>query len=117
MGSHYAFGNLKELEMKKRTSRQDSCDTHPDYWDCECEKCYIHHKNVDKCTSCGAQAKDQPDSRLEEVERLHRAAPALQKACETALERLEINNCEDSEAKFIKVIKSALRKARPGKLI
>ena len=38
------------------------------YWDCECEKGYIHPKAESNCYLCGCQSDDQPDSRVEEVE-------------------------------------------------
>jgi len=44
--------------------------TDQDYWDCECEKNYIHPKTHAMCPYCGAWAKDQPDSISEEVERM-----------------------------------------------
>lgn len=42
------------------------------YWDCECEKNYIHPKtqnrcHIDRCHICGAIAEEQPDSRVNEV--------------------------------------------------
>lgn len=46
-----------------------------DYWDCECEKFYIHKKvrspaimiNCGACGACGAVEVDQPDSHANEV--------------------------------------------------
>ena len=40
-----------------------------DYWDCECEKDYIHPKTQDSCARCGmAEIKDcMPDSHVAEV--------------------------------------------------
>ena len=37
------------------------------YWDCECERDYIHPSNHDYCPLCGAAAEDQPVSRAEEA--------------------------------------------------
>lgn len=38
------------------------------YWDCNCEKDYIHDKSLEKeCTICGAKEEEQPDSHTEEV--------------------------------------------------
>ena len=38
------------------------------FWDCECEKDYIHHKSVQTfCTECKTLAEDMPDSREDEV--------------------------------------------------
>jgi hypothetical protein len=38
------------------------------YWDCECERDYIHPDNHDHCAVCGAVADDQPASRAVEVQ-------------------------------------------------
>lgn len=42
-------------------------ETTPEFWDCECEKDYIHSKTEPICDVCGALAEDQPDSRLYEI--------------------------------------------------
>ena len=44
--------------------------TDPLYWDCECEKDYIHHKHIKTCKRCGAMVDQQPDSRVNEVEKV-----------------------------------------------
>ncbi len=59
--------------MKTTTSR---VDTTPLYWDCECEKNYIHRKDSRPqeqqfCERCGMSASDCPDSRVTEVRRMH----------------------------------------------
>lgn len=36
--------------------------TRPDYWDCECDMFYIHHKDDPHCYICGANSEEQPDS-------------------------------------------------------
>jgi len=42
------------------------CDN--DYWDCECETKYIHHKDrLTKCGRCGTNINDQPPSRVVEI--------------------------------------------------
>jgi hypothetical protein len=42
--------------------------THPYYWDCECEKDYIHAKDTShQCDLCGASQDEQPDSHYDEV--------------------------------------------------
>ena len=38
-----------------------------EYWDCECEKNYIHTRSEKKCYTCGAVRSDQPLSRVNEV--------------------------------------------------
>lgn len=41
--------------------------TTDEYWDCECERNYIHHKNQPCCTKCGSIREDCPSSRFDEV--------------------------------------------------
>lgn len=40
-----------------------------DYWDCECVHDYIHPNTEDVCDKCKALREDQPDSRLDEIEK------------------------------------------------
>lgn len=42
-------------------------DTTLDYWDCECEKEYIHTITDDECPVCKARREDMPNSRKSEV--------------------------------------------------
>ncbi len=42
----------------------------PNYWDCECENDYIHSKIETVCEKCGADQTEQPDSRVDEVDRM-----------------------------------------------
>jgi len=37
------------------------------YWNCTCADKYIHKIEIDKCTICGAERDDMPDSLLLEV--------------------------------------------------
>jgi len=37
------------------------------YWDCECEKDYIHLHSEESCPVCKAQQEEQPDSHVSEV--------------------------------------------------
>jgi len=37
------------------------------YWDCNCEKNYIHANNERKCKVCGALRDESPNSRYDEV--------------------------------------------------
>lgn len=39
-----------------------------DYWDCECENCWIHPIAQARCETCGADQEDWPSSRENEVE-------------------------------------------------
>lgn len=41
--------------------------THPMFWECECEKDFIHHKTEKRCISCKANADEQSDARIEDV--------------------------------------------------
>lgn len=41
---------------------------HPDYWDCECERDYIHRKRQGNyCPWCQSHLEDMPDARLHEL--------------------------------------------------
>ena len=37
------------------------------YWDCECDKDYIHTVNIKNCLKCNTNCEDQPNSRENEV--------------------------------------------------
>lgn len=39
-----------------------------DYWDCECEKNFIHPINQQYCDICGSDQEDSPSSRENEVQ-------------------------------------------------
>ena len=41
--------------------------TTPFFWDCNCEKNYIHPKTIKACHVCGAHEPDQPDAMTSEV--------------------------------------------------
>lgn len=47
--------------------------TNPDYWDCDCQENYIHHKSHRFCRHCGVwyndAPQDHPDSLIIEVEK------------------------------------------------
>lgn len=51
-----------------RVENSGEISTTPDYWDCECEKDYIHEKQVLICHVCGTMPDEQPDSQVNEVE-------------------------------------------------
>ena len=48
-------------------NQTDFC-TNQNYWDCECEKKYIHHKSVKSCDLCNTSENEQPDSAENEIE-------------------------------------------------
>lgn len=43
-----------------------------DYWDCECDKKFIHSIGLEKCDICGYEQNECPSSRESEVQTLHR---------------------------------------------
>lgn len=44
--------------------------TNPNFWDCECERDYIHTKHVNLCLNCGHTQEDMPDSRQDEIDKI-----------------------------------------------
>lgn len=53
------------------------------FWDCECEKNYIHEKAIELCNICGATRETQPDSHAKEVityllKRIHKDAKYIE---------------------------------------
>lgn len=62
--------NLMGIMLMKGIMKLKDEELDPLFWDCECEKNYIHPKTHAMCPYCGAWAKDQPDSRVEEVEKM-----------------------------------------------
>ena len=45
------------------------------FWNCQCPDNFIHSKNQTRCERCGAEAKDRPDSRIDEVLQLFSDLP------------------------------------------
>lgn len=45
----------------------DDIELTDEYWDCECEKGFIHRRSQESCPVCKAEQEDQPDSRVSEV--------------------------------------------------
>lgn len=41
--------------------------TTPLFWDCDCERDYIHPAAQNECPVCGAIREEQPDSHVNEV--------------------------------------------------
>ena len=41
-----------------------------EYWDCECELDFIHHRSQLFCPICQCEQDDQPNSRLNEVQEI-----------------------------------------------
>lgn len=53
------------------TVKSEHLNTTEEYWDCECElpRGYIWPKSVEECPRCGARQDEQPDARVNEVEK------------------------------------------------
>ena len=57
--------SLKLEPLKAKSSCQ--VETDPDWWDCNCEKYFVHPKYERSCSRCGAKRDEQPDSRVKEI--------------------------------------------------
>ena len=57
------------LAWQNENRQEVDCETTSEYWDCECKENYIHPKTEESCAKCGLKREDQPDSRVNEVER------------------------------------------------
>ena len=56
------------MKLENNNNKDKTPVTDPNYWDCECEDKYIHHKSARKeCPKCGTFQEDQPDSRVNEI--------------------------------------------------
>ncbi len=51
----------------KMIESMDDITLTDEYWDCECEKDFIHLRLQESCPVCKAESEDQPDSRVQEV--------------------------------------------------
>jgi hypothetical protein len=68
---------------------RDVFDTTPLFWDCECERDYIHSCTEQTCPVCKAEREDAPDARVDEVFKYstnldRRLVDALTALCEVA---------------------------------
>ncbi|MDY6957918.1 MAG: hypothetical protein SVK08_02050 [Halobacteriota archaeon] len=45
-------------------------ETTPAYWDCECKVSFIHDSREHFCPECGATKSTQPDSRVDEINKV-----------------------------------------------
>lgn len=61
-----AHENMVPLAWIERYDHGDII-TSPDFWDCGCQRDYIHPRKERKCKVCGARRDEQPESRLGEV--------------------------------------------------
>ncbi len=55
------------MMLKLRIENIGDIKITPDFWDCECERNYIHDKNQSVCGVCNTVADEQPNSRVDEV--------------------------------------------------
>lgn len=69
------------------------------YWDCECEKDYIHLRSQESCPVCKAEQEDQPNSRVSEV--LKNGFVITEQGSETTAKKLALewikNNVKEGE--------------------
>ena len=60
----------------------DDIKLNDEYWDCECEHFYIHHKTESFCSKCGCHESDMPDSRQDEIDSGMNFAPTSESPME-----------------------------------
>jgi hypothetical protein len=58
---------LKGKEYSKIFIKEAPIETDSNYWDCECERYYIHSINHDVCPVCKARRENAPPSRIGEI--------------------------------------------------
>ena len=58
---------IQENKSSFKEEKKETVETTPEYWDCECDKNFIHPKSQKSCSKCGAEADSQPDSHASEV--------------------------------------------------
>lgn len=61
-------GFSQALRLITNSIERQTAETHDDFWDCECERKYIHSATQTQCPKCGALAEFQPSSRIDEIE-------------------------------------------------
>jgi hypothetical protein len=61
-------GFTQALKPITNSVEKQTYATHDDFWDCECERKYIHPVIQTQCLKCGALAEFQPSSRIDEIE-------------------------------------------------
>lgn len=50
-----------------RVSTDSGMELLDDFWDCECDSGYIHHRDETVCLRCLAERDEQPNTRLNEL--------------------------------------------------
>ncbi|XDD52520.1 hypothetical protein AB3N59_20440 (plasmid) [Leptospira sp. WS92.C1] len=59
---------FQEIPEEKPDSSFQALEFHEAFWDCECEKDFVHRKDtLLVCPKCNAHQEDQPDSLAHEV--------------------------------------------------
>lgn len=64
---HIPVYEVRAADIEVESEPIGGVTTTPDYWDCGCDRDYVHSKSVGSCPACGAVSAEQPDSRLSEV--------------------------------------------------
>ncbi|PKA03160.1 hypothetical protein CH375_18635 [Leptospira ellisii] len=66
--SHFHFSLTSNLRDRFFPTDLESFDYENDFWDCECDEDFIHHKAIEsECSRCGTFEEEQPDSIPSEV--------------------------------------------------
>ena len=77
----------------------DDIELTDEYWDCECEKDFIHLRSQESCPVCKAEQEDQPNSRFSEV--LKNGFVITEQGSETTAKKLALewikNNVKEGE--------------------
>jgi hypothetical protein len=62
-------GHRCAVQSERLTSvvRSNATQTTKYFWDCECERDYIHPRHTGFCDKCKTRREHQPDSRIDEV--------------------------------------------------
>ena len=87
----------------------DDIELTGEYWDCECEKDFIHLRSQESCPICKAEQEDQPDSRATEVLKYgfviagqeSKAATAKTLALEWMKNNLNVDDWFEDESAFL----------------
>ena len=70
LDANEAFLSDHGQKLVTGTGKVETIETDPRFWNCNCKKYYIWAKRDDTfCPLCGANAEDQPDSRVGEIGR------------------------------------------------
>ena len=105
--------------MNLRTERVGNITLASDYWECACDKNYIHAYTDKHCPRCDVWSVNAPDARADEVAEanahLIAAAPDMYEALEYSLVYLagRMRGAENGNIdRALHLIRKAVRKAR-----